>query len=56
MSLFGSGGDGLGVDIGADEGLAENGEQAALGLLSLGRAGVDEVVDGGWGGGSWGSG
>lgn len=46
--LFGSG-----VDIRANESLAQDGEEAALGLLSLGSANVDEVVDGCWGGGCW---
>ena len=40
-----------GVDIRADESLAEDGQEAALGLLALGSAGVDEVV--GSGGGDW---
>ena len=35
----------LTVDVGADQGLLENGQQAALGLLALGGADVDEVVD-----------
>ena len=43
---------GGGVDVGADEGLAEDGDQAALGLLTLGSASVDETVDGG-GGDGW---
>lgn len=34
-----------GLDIGADQGLVENRQQAALGLLSLSGAGADEVVD-----------
>ena len=42
-----------GVDVGADKGLSEDGDQAALGLLALCGAGVDETVDGG--GGDWGS-
>ena len=36
-----------GVDVGAEEGLAENGDEAALGLLASGGASVDEGVDGG---------
>ena len=39
-----------GVDVGAEEGLAENGDQAALGLLTLGSAALDEGVDGKRGG------
>lgn len=35
----------LTVDISADQSLLENGQQAALSLLALGRANVDEVVD-----------
>jgi hypothetical protein len=50
--LCGSGRSGSGgVDVGTEEGLAENGEQAALGLLTLGGADVDEAVDIGRGGG-----
>lgn len=40
------------VDIGADQSLAENGEQAALGLLATLGALVDEAVDGGGSDGS----
>jgi hypothetical protein len=40
-----------GVDVRAEQGLSENGENAALGLLSLSGADVDEVVDAGRGGG-----
>jgi hypothetical protein len=40
-----------GVDVGAEEGLAENGDEAALGLLASGGASVDEGVDGGGGDG-----
>jgi hypothetical protein len=47
----GSGGGGGGVDVGAEKGLSEDGEDAALGLLSLVGADVDEVVDIGGGGG-----
>ena len=36
-----------GVDVGANEGLAEDGEEAALGLLTRISASVDEGVDGG---------
>jgi len=43
------GGSGSGVDIRADERLAEDGQEAALSLLALGGAGVDEIVDGGGG-------
>lgn len=43
--LSGSGG----VDVGAEKGLAENGDQAALGLLTLGSAAIDESVDVGGG-------
>jgi hypothetical protein len=42
---------GGGVDVGAEQGLAENGDQAALGLLALGGAAIDEGVDGGRGDG-----
>lgn len=41
MTLSGSG-----VDIGADESLSEDGDQAALGLLALSSASVDELIDG----------
>jgi hypothetical protein len=34
-----------GVDVGADEGLAEDGDEAALGLLTFAGAGVDEFVN-----------
>lgn len=34
-----------GVDIGADESLAEDGKEAALGLLARGGADIDELVD-----------
>jgi hypothetical protein len=37
----------LRLDISADQGLLEDREQAALGLLALGGANVDEVVDSG---------
>lgn len=40
-----------GVDIRADECLAKDGEQTALGLLALSGTGVDEAVDAG--GGNW---
>jgi hypothetical protein len=47
-----SGGSGNGgVDIGAEKGLSEDGEDAALGLLALSGADIDEVVDIGGGGG-----
>lgn len=50
--LSASGGDlSGGVDIGAEKGLSENGDQAALGLLATLSAGVDEGVDGGGGDG-----
>lgn len=49
MDCLSSGGRGRslsgGVDIAAEKGLAEDGEQAALGLLTLLSAGVDELVD-----------
>jgi hypothetical protein len=38
-------GGGGGVDVGAEESLSEDGDQAALGLLTSGGAGVDELVD-----------
>lgn len=41
-----------GVDVGAEKGLAEDGDEAALGLLAPGGASVDEGVDGGGGDGS----
>jgi len=44
-------GSGGGVHIAADEGLAQDGEQAALGLLSASGADIDEAVDIGRGGG-----
>jgi hypothetical protein len=47
-----SGGRSLSIDISADQGLLENGQQAALGLLALGGADVDEVVDASGCGGS----
>lgn len=46
------GGRSLSIDISADQGLLENGQQAALGLLALGGADVDEVVDASGCGGS----
>jgi hypothetical protein len=46
-----SGSGGSGVDVGAEKGLAENGDQAALGLLAGGSAAVNEGVDIGGGGG-----
>jgi hypothetical protein len=51
VGLVGGGGSGAGsgVDVGADKGLAENGDEAALGLLALSSASVDERVDAGWG-------
>jgi hypothetical protein len=55
VRLSGSGGSrgrGLGVDVGAEESLAEKGKDAALGLLACGRADIDEVVDAG--GSAWG--
>lgn len=42
----------LGLNISADQGLLEDGQQAALGLLALGGADVDEVVDASGCGGS----
>lgn len=48
------GGVGGGVDVGAEEGLAEDGQDAALGLLAGSGADVDELVGAGGGGGSWG--
>jgi hypothetical protein len=39
-----------GVHVGADESLAQDGDKAALGLLALSGADVDEVVGGGGGG------
>jgi hypothetical protein len=47
------GGVGSGVDVGAEQSLAEDGQDAALGLLATGGADVDEVVGAGGGGGSW---
>jgi hypothetical protein len=41
------------VDVGAEKSLAENGDQAALGLLALGGAAIDEGVDIGGGNGGW---
>jgi hypothetical protein len=41
-----------GVDIGAEESLAQDGDQAALGLLADLGASVDEAVDGGGSDGS----
>lgn len=53
-TVVGSGvGRSRGVDVGAEKGLAENGDQAALGLLSTLSALVDEAVGGGGGDGSW---
>jgi len=49
----GSGSLSSGVDVGADESLAEDGDEAALGLLAGLSASVDELVDAGGGGGSW---
>lgn len=46
-------GRGGGVDVGADQGLAENGDEAALGLLAGLGAGVDESVDAGGGDSGW---
>ena len=43
---------GGGVNVGADESLAVDGDEAALGLLALSRAGVDELVDASGGGAS----
>jgi hypothetical protein len=40
-----------GVDVGAEKGLTEDGDQAALGLLASGGASVNEGVDGGGGDG-----
>jgi hypothetical protein len=34
-----------GVDVGAEQSLSKNGEDAAFGLLALGGADVDELVD-----------
>ena len=36
---------GGGVDVGAEESLSEDGDEAALGLLTSSGAGVDELVD-----------
>jgi hypothetical protein len=47
--LSGSGDLSGGVDVGAEKGLSENGDQAAFGLLATLGAGVDEGVDGGRG-------
>jgi hypothetical protein len=46
-----SGSGGSGVDVGAEKSLAENRDQAALGLLASGSAAVNEGVDIGGGGG-----
>lgn len=46
------GGVGSGVDVRAEESLAEDGQDAALGLLAGGGADVDELVGAGRGGGS----
>ena len=51
VGLSGSG-VGSRVDVGADEGLAEDGDEAALGLLTCRGTSIDEVVDGGGGDGS----
>ena len=47
----GSGSLSSGVDVGADKSLAEDGDEAALGLLAGLSASVDELVDAGGGGG-----
>jgi hypothetical protein len=49
VGLVGSGGVGSGVDVGADESLTEDWEEAALGLLTYIGASVDESVDAGGG-------
>ena len=54
LSSGGGGSLSLGLNIGADQALLEDGEQAALGLLSLSGADVDEAVDVGGCGGSCG--
>ena len=43
----------LRLDVSADQGLLQDGEQAALGLLALSGADVDEVVDAGGGCGGY---
>lgn len=47
MLGLGGGSSGSGVDVGADESLAEDGDEAALGLLATGGASIDESVDAG---------
>lgn len=47
--LLGGGGGSGGVDIGADQSLSEDGDQAALGLLALSSTSIDELVGGGRG-------
>jgi hypothetical protein len=42
-----------GGNIAADKSLSKNRKKAALGLLALSGANVDELVDRGWGGGSY---
>ena len=43
----------LGIDVCAEQRLAQDGENAAFGLLAFGGADVDEAVDAGWDLGRW---